>query len=217
MTTNVTTSIEQLISTSWDRRLADDLATEMEAYSGEKRHAVEEMRRFLAVKACREQLRLLQEARDGRKALDALRAAAHAMRSFALARPALAAAAFRTPPPCDDHEWQELYARSRDLLLEILAECGLRGPAAAQAIYILRSLVRGFVLHEFMNSFLHIFSYEESFEHATNVFIAGLPALTSCDELFPGAPGRQAGLRRDRSDRPHTYKEGAPKGQRSGN
>ena len=151
-------SIDQLISTSWERRLADDLATELELYTGEKRQTVEEMRRFLAIKGYREQFRRLQEAREGRKAHEALRAAAHAMRSCALERPALAAAAFRTPPS-DGCEWK-IYAQSRELLLGILEECGLRGPAADQAIHILRSLVRGFVLHEFMNTFLHIFSYE---------------------------------------------------------
>ena len=171
-------SIDQIISTSWEKKLADDLATELETHSGEKRQTIEEMRRFLAVKGYREQFRRLQEACEGRSGHESLRAAAHAMRSYALERPALAAAAFRTPPS-DSREWQEVYTQSREFLLEILAECGLRGPAADQALHILRSLVRGFVLHEFMNTFLHIFSYEESFECGMRVFIAGLPALAS--------------------------------------
>lgn len=175
-------TIDQILSTSWERKLADDLATELELYAGEQRRSVEEMRRFLAVKGYREQFRRLQEAREGRKGREALRAAAHAMRSYALERPALAAAAFRTPP--SDSWERENYEQSRELLLGILAECGLHGPAADQAIHILRSLVRGFVLHEFMNTFLHVFSYDESFEYATRVFIAGLPALASYGEAI---------------------------------
>jgi hypothetical protein len=89
-------------------------------------------------------------------------------------------------------EW-EVYALSRELLLGILAECGLRGPGADQAIHILRSLVRGFVLHELMNTFLHIFSYDESFEYATRVFIAGLSALGSYGEAIPCSSEGDAG------------------------
>ena len=171
-------SIDQIISTSWEKKLADDLATELETHSGEKRQTIEEMRRFLAVKGYREQFRRLQEACEGRSGHEALTAAAHAMRSYALERPALAAVAFRTPPS-DCHEWQEVYVQSREFFLSIFADCGLRGQAADQALHILRSLVRGFVLHEIMNTFLYIFSYEESFDCGMRVFIAGLPALAS--------------------------------------
>jgi hypothetical protein len=175
-------SIDQILSNSWDRELAHDLAAELETYSGEKRETVEEMRRFLAVKGYRELLQRLQEAREGRAAHEALRAVAYAMRGYALERPGLSAAAFRTPT-ADCQEWREVHGQSRELMMTIFTECGLRGTAADFALHMLKILVRGFVLHELMNSFLHIYSYEESFRQAIRVFIAGLPALMPSAEI----------------------------------
>jgi hypothetical protein len=42
---------------------------------------------------------------------------------------------------------------------------------------MLRSLVRGYVLHEVMHTFVGVESYDESFDSAVRVFVAGLPAL----------------------------------------
>ncbi len=173
-------SIDEILSNSWERRLANDLAAEMETYTGEKRETIEEMRLFLAVKGYRELFQRLQEAREGRSGLEALRAVACAMRDYALERPGLSAAAFRTPM-ADCQEWREVYVQLREFMMTIFAECGLRGSAADSALHILRSLVRGFVLHELMNSFLCTHSYAESFEAAIRVFSAGLPALVSAD------------------------------------
>ena len=66
-----TSTVDQILSISWDRKLAKDLAAEIEACTGERRDTVEEMRRFLALKGYRELLQRLRSAREGNK--DAVR------------------------------------------------------------------------------------------------------------------------------------------------
>ena len=169
-------SIDELLSNSWDRKIADDIANELAACSGEHRQTVAEMRRFLAVKGYGELLRVAQEARQGKTSYEALKSVAQAMRTFATARPGLSAAAFRSPTT-DSSEWREANEQLREFMVSVFSECGLRGRAALEALQILRCLVRGFVLHEVMDSFLITYPYDEAYEKALDVFIAGLPAL----------------------------------------
>jgi len=73
-----TSTVDQILSISWDRQLAKDLAAEIEACTGERRDTVEEMRRFLALKGYRELLQRLLSAREGKTSEEALKAVAHA-------------------------------------------------------------------------------------------------------------------------------------------
>lgn len=168
-------SVEEIVSNSWDRRLADELIAELEAYTGERR-SVREMRKFLALKAYRGLLDRLHSARRGKTSHQALRSVAYAMREFAIERPVLAAAALRTPAT-DCREWNEAHARLDDFMLNLLAECRIHGKAANTALCTLKSLVRGFVLHEVLNSFLTAFSYADVYDGAIDIFIAGTSAL----------------------------------------
>jgi hypothetical protein len=168
--------VAHMFSTPWERKLANDLVAELERYSGEKRSSVEEMRRLLAVKGYRDLLGRLQAACENKRSFEALKAAAHAMRLYALERPAMSAATFRTPTT-DTAEWRAAVDDLRVFMAGILSECGLRGEAADQALRILRSLVRGFVVHEVMDSFFDPVSYEECYDNAIEMFIAGLPML----------------------------------------
>jgi hypothetical protein len=59
-------------------------------------------------------------------------------------------------------------------MIAVFAECNLSGRKGDVALQILRCLVRGFALHEFMDAFLHTFSYDEAYELALDIFIAGL-------------------------------------------
>ncbi|MEA2835697.1 MAG: hypothetical protein QOD89_247 [Bradyrhizobium sp.] len=170
--------LAQTFSTPWERKLANDLVAELERYSGEKRSSIEEMRRLLAVKGYRDLLSRLQAACENKQSFEALRAAAHTMRLYALERPAMSAATFRTPTT-DTAEWRAAVDDLRVFMVGILSECGLRGDAADQALRILRSLVRGFVVHEVMDSFFDPVSYDESYDNAIEMFIAGLPMLAS--------------------------------------
>jgi hypothetical protein len=65
-------SIDEILSSSWDRKLARDLAEEIEACTGERRATVDEMRRFLALKGYRELLQRLRAAREGKRGSKAL-------------------------------------------------------------------------------------------------------------------------------------------------
>jgi Tetracyclin repressor-like, C-terminal domain len=118
----------------------------------------------------------LQAACENKRSFDALRAAAHTMRLYALERPAMSAATFRTPTT-DTAEWRAAVDDLRVFMTGILSECGLRGKAADDALRILRSLVRGFVVHEVMDSFFDPVSYDECYANAIEMFIGGLPLL----------------------------------------
>ena len=171
-----TSTVDQILSISWDRQLAKDLAAEIEACTGERRDTVEEMRRFLALKGYRELLQRLRSAREGKTSEEALKAVAHAFRSYALERPALSAAAFRTAADCP--EWCEAHDDLHAFMLDVFGDCGLPREAAEDALNMLRCLVRGYVLNEMMHTLIGVYSYEDSFENSVRVFIAGLPALT---------------------------------------
>lgn len=81
-----TYSVDEILASSWDRKPARDLASEIDACTGERRKTVEEIRRFLALKGYRELLHRLRAAREGRSAEEALAAVALAMRRYALLR-----------------------------------------------------------------------------------------------------------------------------------
>lgn len=172
---------EELLSTSWDRRIADDLTLEIAAVSGEQIKTVAEMRRFLAVKSYRELRERLERVQHGRTGRDAVRALAEEMRAYARERPALAAASFRGPQT-DSPEWRAEGERLKQMIFRSLAECGLDTIAAERALAILRSLVRGFVMHEVTDSFVDTQGYDELYGAALDVFLAGLHALASRSE-----------------------------------
>lgn len=171
-------------SKPWEQRIADDLAGELELYTGDKRSTIDEMRRFLAVKACRELLTQFEAETTGKEGYEALNDVARVMRSYSLERPALSAAAFRTPLT-DTPEWREAMGEIRTFLFGVLAECGLHGSLPEQALRILWSLARGFVIHELTDPFLDPTSYDESYEYALLVFMSGLSSLTKTREAEP--------------------------------
>jgi hypothetical protein len=173
-------SIDDILSKSWDRKIGHDLVAELEAYTGERLARTEEMRRFLACKANRELPERLRIARGEKRSRDALRAVAHAMRDHALERPALSACAFRAPAN-DCSEWREAHAALYDFMEELLAECGLHAGDAELALCTLRSLVRGFVVHEVMGSFLATFPYDTAFDRAVEIFLVGVSTLAAGD------------------------------------
>lgn len=171
-------SVDEILANSWDRRLATDLAAEIEACTGERRGAFNEMRRFLALKGYRELLQRLRAARGDKTSEEALKAVARAMRDYALERPALSAAAFRSAA-ADCPEWRKAHEDLDAFMMDVFAGCGLLGESAEDALNILRSLVRGYVLNEMMHTLIGVYSYDESFEKALRVFVAGLPILSS--------------------------------------
>jgi hypothetical protein len=172
-------SLDELLSVSWDKALANDLAAELERFSGKKRTTVAEIRRFLAIKADGDLLDRLRKARTGRSSFAALRSVAIEMRQYAVERPAFRAAAVRVPVT-DRAEWLSADNQIRNFMTGLFAECGVHATDAEDASRMLKSLVHGFVLHQIIGSFSQVYSYEQSFERAVDVFIAGVQAVLTC-------------------------------------
>jgi hypothetical protein len=168
--------ILELPATGWDKKIAADLTAEMEHHLGEKISTIPEMRRFLAVKGYRELRQLVQHNIAGRSGADALRAAMMSMRHYALQRPGMSAATFRNPE-INSPEWRAEQMELAKVMFAIFAQLGVRGVQAEHALRILRSFVRGFVLHEMGASFLEPLDHDESYELGIRLFVEGLDVL----------------------------------------
>jgi Tetracyclin repressor-like, C-terminal domain len=171
--------VEDVLSYSsrWDKRIATDLIAEMEGLFADKPATLPEMRHILAVKGYRGLKRRIEIDVEGRTGSEAVRALANAMRDFALEHPGLSAATFRNPAS-DSPEWQRAGADLKQVAFEAFSQVGLKDDHAAQALHILRSLVRGFVISEMAASFfVDPLEYQQTFDRGIDVFIRGLPAL----------------------------------------
>jgi hypothetical protein len=166
-----------LSTSSWDKRIASDLIGEMELHLADKVTTIPEMRRILAIKGYVGLRRRVESDVAGKSGPAALRTMADAMRNYALEHPGLSAATFRTATT-DSSEWRQAALELSKIVLCVFAEVGLDGEPAQQALRMLRSLVRGFVLNEMAASFLEPLDYEESFKLAMDAFMLGLPAFT---------------------------------------
>ena len=170
--------ILEISTTGWDKRIAADLTAEMEHHFAEKISTIPEMRRFLAVKGYRELRQLIQRNITGKSGADALRAAMISMRRYALDRPGLSAATFRNPET-DSPEWRAEQMELGKIMFAIFAQLGVGGEQAQHALRILRSFVRGFVLHEMGASFLEPLEHDQSYELGIGLFIEGLSVFRS--------------------------------------
>jgi Tetracyclin repressor-like, C-terminal domain len=110
----------------------------------------------------------------------ALRAMAHSMRDFALEHPGLSAATFRSATT-DSPEWRQALRELLETAHRILAQVELEGEPAQQALRMLRSLVRGFVINEMAASFLEPLDYAVSFGLAVDAIVLGLSAFKRFD------------------------------------
>jgi hypothetical protein len=77
---------------SWDKGISAGSSAEMEIHLTDKVTTIPQMRRILAVKGYQELRRRIESDVKGKCGLNALRAMADAMRSFALGHPGLSAA-----------------------------------------------------------------------------------------------------------------------------
>jgi hypothetical protein len=163
-------------ATGWDKRIAADLTGEMERHLADKISTIPEMRRFLAVKGYRELRQLIESDIAGKRGADALRASMTSMRRYALDRPGMSAATFRNPE-VDSPEWRAAQMELATVLFAILSQLGIKGEQAQHALRILRSFVRGFVIHEMGASFLDPLEHDRSYELGITVLIEGLDVL----------------------------------------
>ena len=160
---------------SWDRKIAADLISEMEAFFGEV-DTIPQMRQALAIAGYQGLRRLVEKAIEGKTRLDAVRAMAFAMRSFALGSPGLAVASFRNPD-VDNPESQKAAGQLAHLVLRVFAGAGIHEEAAKHAIRILKSIVRGFVVNEMSAPVARPIEYQKSYVLAVEMFIHGLSEL----------------------------------------
>jgi hypothetical protein len=88
----------------------------------------------------------------------------------------VSAATFRSPTT-DSPVWR----REGELLgataLAVFERAGLSGDAGITALRILRSIVRGFVMHEMGSSFLDGVDYDATYAITLRVFIRGLDEI----------------------------------------
>jgi hypothetical protein len=166
-------------SSRWDKRIATDLIAEMEYLFAEKITTLPQMRNILAVKGYRGLSQRIASDVEGKSGPDALRAMADAMRSFALEHPGLSAATFRNAESASS-DWQEAAADLFRIAHQVFAQVDIEGEQAAQALRILRCLVRGFVISEMAASFfVEPSEYQHAFDQGVDVFLCGLAALRS--------------------------------------
>jgi len=101
------TFVDDLVSlpaSNWDKRISADLIAELEVHLADRVTTIPQMWRFFAVKGHQGLRRRIEGDIEGKSGLAALRAMADAMRNFALERPGLSAATFRTTTT-DCPEW----------------------------------------------------------------------------------------------------------------
>ena len=175
-------SILSLPNSSWDRKIAADLIAEMEVHLADKVSTLPEMRRILAVKGYQALRKRIESEIAGKNGQEAFRAMVLAMRSFALERPGLSAATFRSPST-DTPEWRQAFYDLSEIIMRVFSEVGLVGEPAQHALRALRSFVRGFVLNETAGSFLDPLDCQLSYELGIEMLILGFPAFAE--------PGRQ--------------------------
>ena len=166
-----------------DRVIAADLSSETQALLAEKMDTMPEMRRFPAIKGYRELPRRLETAVEGKAGKEALRAVAFEMWAYAHDRRGLSAATFRNPR-LESPEWHQERGALGDFVFGVLAGVGLTGNPAAHVLRTLRSLVRGFVLHEMASSFLEPLNHDETYGLTTEALIRGLSAICRGGELI---------------------------------
>jgi hypothetical protein len=166
-------------SSRWDKGISTDLVAEMEYLFAEKITTLPQMRNILAVRGYRGLGQRIAGDVEGKSGPDALRAMADAMRSFALEHPGLSAATFRNAESASS-DWQEAGAELFRIAHQVFAQVDIHGEQAAQALRILRCLVRGFVISEMAASFfVEPSEYQHAFDQGIDVFLCGLPALRS--------------------------------------
>lgn len=139
------------------------------------------LRQAMGVEAARRLGSSVAHAARDREGVEALRAIAHAYRTFAQRHPSLYAAMLPVPHE-DDEEGQAVFAAPVTVIAEVLAGLGLRSAEAVPVIRSFRSALHGFVTEAGGG-----FGMRDDVEDSFDVLIAGVLARST-----PGRP-REAG------------------------
>lgn len=132
------------------------------------------LRRSLTLFAASSLALELRESRRARHGVSALRALAHAYRSFALAHPGWYAAALQPVPPGKDDDLYRALAESVMPVMETLAEMGVPPAEMLHQIRAVRSALHGFVSLERGNSFGLAVDFDESFGTLVGLLVSGI-------------------------------------------
>lgn len=115
----------------------------------------------------------LREATLGLVGPEAIMSLARAYRQFAQEHPGLYPLLLRAPDP-DDKELTAVAQELLQLLLLLMASCGLQGEEALHAIRGLRSVVHGYISLEAAEAFKMDIDRNESYERTVRFFLSGL-------------------------------------------
>ena len=146
------------------------------------------LRRAMAIEGARRVTSALADAARGLEGVEALRAVAHAYRSFATRHPGLYAAMLPAPRPLEDDEGYAVFAAAAGIVAEVLEGLGLSPADTIPAIRAFRSALHGFVSLEAAGGFGMPDDIDASFDVMVEILVAGV--------LSRGAPtpgGARAG------------------------
>jgi AcrR family transcriptional regulator len=153
-------------------RLADRLGVRAPSLYAHVGGGLADVRRRLGARGARELAAAVQVAAAGRSRLDALRAVAHAYRTYAHAHPGIYAAMQRAPEP-DDVETGLAARELIGVIVAVLAGYGLQDEEAIHAVRVVRAALHGFVSLEHEGGFRMPISREGSYERLIVTLDAG--------------------------------------------
>jgi AcrR family transcriptional regulator len=150
-----------------------------------------DLHRALAAYVAREIAEDLRTAALGRSGADAIFALAAAYRAYVMAHPGRYTLITRVPVTADAALRDAMDAPVQ-VVLAVLAACGIVGESAIHAVRALRSAVHGFASLEMMGGFQMPIDIEESFHWLIGALVAGLglreQAGVGRDALAPPGP-----------------------------
>lgn len=156
------------------------------------------LRRAMAVEAARRLGSAVADAARDREGTEALRAIAHAYRTFARRHPSLYAAMLPVPRG-DDEEAQAVFAAPVKVLAEVLSGLSVPPAEAVPVIRSLRSALHGFVTLEGGGGFGMPEDVDDSFDVLIDVVIGGVLARSAAGQASRGRVRAGAAARRDRT------------------
>lgn len=149
--------------------------------------SLDDLRRLVATEAVSELTRTLAAATIGRSGVDAVRAAAVAIRGYARVHPGRYAATQIAPDLADPAD-AELASRAEETLRVLSAALrafGLPDDSNVDAIRILRSSLHGFVSLELGGGFGLPDDLDRTFDRLVDVLVAGLEAMAGQQAAEP--------------------------------
>ena len=136
------------------------------------------LRQQLRLYALNNLIRAFRESMAGKIGREALEAAAHAYRTYALANPGLYPIILEGDPVDESDEANRIKGEMLTLFTLVLGSYGLSGDDAHHAVRALRSLLHGFVSLELANGFAMALDVDDSFNRLLALYLQGISAIS---------------------------------------